>query len=440
MPVLPEQATAERAGAIRALLTRPLLTREHDEDMFRQVVTHRADLVDWFDQLCGWPLLVDVPGGTARLVKRRQDPDATRPARRPTDGRPFDRLRYVLAMIVCAELVARPHTTIGDLADAVAVVSAGEDSLPAFDAGDRRHRGAFVDVLRWLDDAGFLAVTAGDLDRFSGEAHDAVLQADTKRLAGMLASATPPSRAAASTAQEWMTALTAEPRYGDVTAPDVASEQRSRWGRHQVVRALLDDPAVDLAALDAASRAYLESPTGRKVVADAVADAGLVLERHADVLVAVDETRTATDATFGDGSSIVSQVASALLAELVGEDRTPRTASMATLTDTVAALLADDPGWARSYQDDGGARTLAAAAADTLVAFGLAARDGDRVAGRPAAARYAVTVTDARRRAGPGADAPNALFDPPEAAVTDTPEAEATEPAPAVPEPPMEAT
>lgn len=417
MPSLPEQSAAERAAAIRALLARPLLTREHDEDMFRQVVAHRTDLVDWFDQLCGWPLSVDVPGGTARLVKRRQHPDATRPARRPTDGRAFDRLRYVLAMTVCAELVTRPHTTIGDLADAVAVVTAGEESLPSFDAGDRRHRGAFVDVLRWLDDAGVLAVTAGDLDRFSGEQHDAVLHADTKRLAGMLASATAPSRAAASNTEEWMAALTAEPRYGDVTAPDVASEQRNRWGRHQVLRALLDDPAVDLADLDAASRAYLDSPTGRKVVAEAVADAGLTLERHADVLVAVDGSRTATDATFGDGSSIVSQVAATLLAELVGDDRAPRTASMTALTATVDALLAGDPGWARSYQDDGGARALAAAAVDTLVAFGLAARDGDRVVGRPAAARYAVSVTDARRRSLAGEaqapDAPDALFDTP---------------------------
>lgn len=416
MPTIPEQAEAERASAIRALLARPLLTRERDEDTFRQVVAHRTDLVDWFDQTCGWPLTVDVPGGTARLVKRRQDPDATRPARRPTDGRPFDRMRYVLAMTVCAELVTRPHTTIGDLADAVAVVTAGEQALPAFDAGDRRHRGAFVDVLRWLDDAGVLAVTAGDLDRFSGERHDAVLQADTKRLAGMLASATPPSRAAAATTEEWVAALTAEPRYGDVTSPDVASEQRNRWGRHQVVRALLDDPAVDLDDLDDAARAYLDTPTGRTVVADAVAAAGLTLERHADVLVAVDESRTATDATFGDGSAIVSQVAATLLDALVGDERRPRATSMAALTATVAGLLADDPGWARTYQDDGGARSLAAAAVDTLVAFGLATRDGDRVAGRPAAARYAVTVTDARRPTKPGTDTPDVpggLFDPP---------------------------
>lgn len=415
MPTIPEQAEAERASAIRALLARPLLTRERDEDAFRQVVAHRTDLVDWFDQTCGWPLAVDVPGGTARLVKRRQDPDATRPARRPTDGHPFDRLRYVLLMSVCAELVTRPHTTIGDLADAVAVVSAGEDVLPSFDAGDRRHRGAFVDVLRWLEDAGVLAVTAGDLERFSGERHDAVLQADTKRLAGLLASATPPSRAAAATTPEWIAALTTEPRYGDVTAPDVASEQRNRWARHQVMRSLLDDPAVDVADLDDAARGYLDTPTGRKVIADAVAHAGLTLERHTDVLLAVDETRTATDATFGDGASIVSQVAATLLAVLVGDDRRPCATSMAALTATVVTLLAADPGWARSYQDDGGARTLAGAAVDTLVAFGLAARDGDRVTGRPAVARYAVTVTDARRRAGAGAsitDQPAAdLFD-----------------------------
>jgi uncharacterized protein (TIGR02678 family) len=413
MPLtLPAVLAAERRSAVRALLARPFVVREADPDLFALVAAHGEWLTDRFDEWCGWPLRVDFNAGTVRLLKRRraEDLDASRPARRG-DGTPLDQQRYSLLMTVCAELVARPHATIGDIADAVEVVTRSDVALREFDVTSRAHRGALVDVLHWLVSGGYLVVRTGDLNSYAGQRLDAVLQADVRRLATLLSAAIAPSRVGVedpADAVGWLAALTAEPRYGDPADRDDA--QRVRWSRHQLLRAVLDDPAVDVVDLPDAARDYLRSITGRRVVADAVDDAGLALERHADVLVAVDAAREATDVTFGDRSSVVAQVAGTLLAALVDADRVLVAMSVERLTTVVADLLAGDPGWAKGYQEPGGARVLTALAIEQLEMFGLARRDGDRVVGRPAAGRYAVTVTDARRTGAATAAETPALF------------------------------
>jgi uncharacterized protein (TIGR02678 family) len=393
--ILDQQQTDERAEAIRTLLADPMPTREADPDRFRLLAIHRDWLATYFDRYCGWTFTLDVTGGTARLTKRRATLDPPRPATRPGDDRPFDATRYVLLMCVAAELVARPHTTISDLADAVGVACAADEVLFDFDPADHRQRGGFADVLRWLLDRDIVTITAGALDQYTTQGRDAVLEADVARLAALPASTRAPSRIVAADTDGWLSALTAEPRYGDLDA-DATADQRNLWARHTLIRAVLDDPAVDLDQLDRRVVDYLATPTGRQLLTDAVADAGLSLERHADVIVAVDEHRHATDQTFGERASTLAQVAGVLLAELSGPDRTGRTHRVAQLEGHVADLLAADPGWAKGYQDPGGARRLTTEALDQLVAFGLARRDHDTVHPRPAAARFAVTVTDAR--------------------------------------------
>jgi uncharacterized protein (TIGR02678 family) len=406
--ILDQQQADERAEAIRALLVSPLTTREEDPELFRLLAIHREWLAGWFDRACGWGFHLDVTGGTARLAKRRADLDASRPAVRPTDGRPFDRTRYVLLLCACAELVGRPHTTISDLADAVGVACAADDELPAFDPADHRHRAAFTDVLRWLVDTRVVTITAGALDQYATGARDAVLEADVARLASLPTSTVAPSRVVASDLDGWLAALTAEPRYGDLDADDVPAEQRNRWARHTLLRAVLDDPAVDVEDLDPRVRDYLATPSGRQLVRDVVADTGMLLERHADVLVAVDETRQATDATFGDRSSTLAQAAGVVLSSLLTEDRAPGRRPLAVVERHLGDLLAADPGWARAYQDDTGGHRLAREVLAHLDAFGLARVAGDEVVARPAAARFAVTVTDARGAAnGAAGEAPD---------------------------------
>ncbi|WP_052667155.1 TIGR02678 family protein [Nitriliruptor alkaliphilus] len=397
--ILEQQQTDERGEAVRALLATPLITRDADPQRFRLLAVHRDWLAKWFDGTCGWTLAFDLTGGTARLVKRRVTDDASRPAVRPTDGLPFDQLRYVLLMCVAAELVSRPLTVISELADAIGVACAADETLPDFRAEDYRHRAAFTDVLRWLIDQRLVTITAGAIDRYASEQADAVLEADVARLALLPASDRAPSRIDAADTDSWLQALRTEPRYGELSDDQLAPEQRNLWARHTLIRAVLDDPAVDIESLDARVVDYLASLTGRRLLNVAATEAGLRLERHAEVIVAVDERREATDATFGDRPTTVAMTAGVLLGELVDHQRQPQPRTVAELETVVGALLAADPGWARAYQDERGARRLTGEALAQLQAFGLVHLEGDQVHARPAAARYRVTITDARRPA-----------------------------------------
>ncbi|MTV27823.1 TIGR02678 family protein [Nitriliruptoraceae bacterium ZYF776] len=415
--ILDDQQQHERATAIRALLATPLLTRQNDPDSFALAAVHRTWLTTWFDERCGWPLTVDLHGGFARLAKRRSGRDATRGARRTADGQPFDQLRYVLLFSVAAELVARPHTTIADLADTLQVVTTADPELPSFDPTEHRHRRAYTDVLRWLLDHGFAQLTAGDLDRYGHEGHDAVLEADVTRLAVLPGTARSPSHLDVPPTDHagFVTALADEPRYG--TAHDRVGDDdlRNRWARHQLLRELLDDPAVLRDQLLPEADAYLDTPTGRRVAQQAVADAGMVLERHAEVLLAIDARRQATDATFGDRASTVAQVAAVLLDELCAADAPVPHDRLRT---RCRHLLDGDPGWATTYQDDTGHRRLAAAALDLLVAFALATVEHDEVTPTAAAHRFRVAVVDARTGAAaevtrvPGAVDTGSLLEP----------------------------
>lgn len=135
---------AERSTAVRRLLAEPLLDSGAAPDDFRLVARHIGWLTDYFEKSCGWTLTVDVASGYARLAKRPAAVDTTRPLRRTRGvGGPFDRRRYQLLCLVCAELVRHPTTTVGLLAGAVGA----EAGLVTSRQGERV---AFVDALRVL--------------------------------------------------------------------------------------------------------------------------------------------------------------------------------------------------------------------------------------------------------------------------------------------------
>src|SRR5680860_1679505 len=109
-----QQAAEDRARAIRLLLAQPLLTAEADPDGFDLVRRHAGELRRWFDDTCGWTLHVEPRRGYARLAKVRPDPDASRPARRQRSTRAaFDRRRYVMLCLVCAELAGPAGVRVG---------------------------------------------------------------------------------------------------------------------------------------------------------------------------------------------------------------------------------------------------------------------------------------------------------------------------------------
>lgn len=391
-----QNAAEERSRAIRALLATPLLTADADPVGFDAVRAHADHLRQWFDDTCGWTLHVETRRGYARLVKVSPDPDMTRPARRRRSGQaPFDRRRYVMVCLLAAEL-ARPGamTTIGLLAERVRTATATESAIATFDTANRNERSAFVDAIKLLEHYGVMQAVDGLSDAYVDSPDAKVLyQVDEARLVRLLAAPTPPSRLGD---EPDVAGLVCEPRYGEAPDDDEAApaEQRNRWLRHSITRRVLDDPVVYLQDLTAAQHGYLESISGRRVIRDAVAAAGMVLEERAEGLLAVDPDALATDTRFPADNSHVKHAA-LLLLDLLTAAGGPVDGD--AVVRRVDALLTQHPQWGRAYQSEGGAARLADDALATLEAFGLARRAQGQVSALPAGWRYS-TTQDSRGR------------------------------------------
>lgn len=380
---LAREHAAERAEAVRLLLRRPLLDRDRHPADFLLVARHRDWLVEWFETGCGWDLAVDVAHGFARLEKRSAAPDPSRPARRSRgDKAPFDRRRYELLCLVCADLASHPVTTIGLVALNVAAASAGSPA-GRFDTAKRRERAAFVDAFKLLAEWGVVRFDGGDVDAFvTSESGNALVATDSPRLHRLVASATAPSRLDAATTADATRGLSAEPRYA--RAEDDTA--RRRGVRHRLARRVLDDPAVYRADLPDDEAAYLDTPGGRKWLRERVEAAGMVLEERAEGFVAVDPDAVATDMVFPAPSDNVKQMALVLVDTLVGRP----SVSMAEVTASVERLLAAHPSWAKDFRDEGGAARLARAAVRLLADLRLVDRTDEVVRPRPALARYSL--------------------------------------------------
>jgi uncharacterized protein (TIGR02678 family) len=378
----------ETSRAIRLLLAHPLLTVSGDPTGFDLVRRRRDALARWFEEHCGWRLVVEARDGYARLLKIRPEIDATRPLRRDRSTRaPFDRRRYTLLVIVCAELLATPVTTIGLLADRVAHATAAEPDIESFQTSRRPERAAFVDALKLLERAGALRALDGTAESYlDSDTAKVLYQVDTTLLLRLLAAPHAPS----TVDLDDLAALTREPRYG--AAPDggeVADAQRNLWLRHSITRALLDDPVVYRDELTEAQLGYLASPTGRRLVRQAAEQAGFVFEERAEGYLLVDPDGVATDQRFPDDASHPKIAALVLLDDLVSAGGPVLDAHLA---GRAVALLERFPSWAKTYRSEDGAARLAADAVDVLCAFKLAARENGAVSARPAAARFAVAT------------------------------------------------
>jgi uncharacterized protein (TIGR02678 family) len=386
---LGEHLAEERSRAIRRLLATPLVDVDADRETFRLVARHQQWLTEWFETVCGWSLVVDTAAGFARLAKRATDVDPSRPLKRTRGlGQPFDRRRYQVLCLVCAELVKHPVTTVGLLAKAVV----------GLDTSRHAERSAFVDALRALVAWGALRTRGGDVDAFlESEQGNAVLLADTARLHRLISTATAPSALPDDVDVEAATrALLAEPRYGDAPHDPSAAdpEQRNRWARHTLARRLLDDPVTYFDDLGTGEREYVATPSGRKWLRDKLVEAGFELEERAEGLLAVDPDGIATDRHFPAPSGNAHQLALLLLDRLA---QPPGALDAVALRHEVDAVLDRFPGWARSHREGDGPDRLGEEAVDLLVGFGLAARQpSGGVVARPALARYrcgAATVT-----------------------------------------------
>jgi uncharacterized protein (TIGR02678 family) len=402
---LSQELSREEAEAIRVLLARPLLDGADRPDEFRLVVGCRDRLAEWFESTCGWRLVVDVPGGFARLFKRTDRPDETRPAHRTRGAlAPFDRRRYELLCLLCAELSSHPPTTIGLLAQALGSVTTSYPTA-RFDTTKQRERAAFVDALKLLARWGVVAFSSGEIDAYVGsDRANAIVSASTSRLHHLLATTQAPSSSSATDTCDAIDTLTREPRYGHApsAAPDIDPEQRVRWVRHSLARSLLDDPVLYFDDLSDDRLAYISTPGGRRWLRDRALQAGFVLEERAEGMMAVDEDGLCSDIAFPAPGSTSKQVALLVIdcfVERDGPGRQLTERSMVELTAAVTRHLDANPRWAMTYRDEGGARRLAAEAVDALEQLRLVRRTGERVRPRPALARYTAGRGGADRRA-----------------------------------------
>ena len=388
----------ETSRAIRLLLAHPLLTSSSDPTGFDLVRRRRDALARWFEEHCGWRLVVEARDGYARLLKIRPEVDATRPLRRERSTRaPFDRRRYTLLAIVCAELLATPVTTIGLLADRVAHATAAEPDIETFQTSRRAERGAFVDTLKLLERAGTLRALDGTAESYVDSGTAKVLfQLDTTLLMRLLAAPHAPSTVDLDDPAAALPTLTREPRYG--AAPEggeVGDAQRNLWLRHSITRALLDDPVVYRDELTGAQLGYLASPTGRRLVRQAAEQAGFAFEERAEGYLLVDPDALATDQRFPDDASHPKIAALVLLDHLVASGVPVPDAELA---GHAGALLERFPSWAKTYRSEDGTARLAADAVDVLCAFKLAVRESGTVRARPAAARFTVATPVVQER------------------------------------------
>jgi uncharacterized protein (TIGR02678 family) len=421
-----QEVSAVRARAIRLLLARPLTDRRAGAD-FTAIVAHAAWLQKWFDEKCGWVLVVDARHGFARLRKVPALPNRHRGTLTDrSTPRPFTRRRYSLLAVVAAVLsdTARPQISLRDLAGRVQAVTADAPGVASFDPR-RDERIALSDAVTHLVGLGVLNVVEARGDYGSDEEANALYDIDDRRLGHLIAAPYPPSLASS------VEHMLHESRYGpwpppsarddqpeagddgpddeDMSAipaieearalaasgtPSTTDGQLRLRARHRIMRILLDDPVLYLDALSPGERAYLQQATGS--IANWAAEAGMALERRAEGWALIDPDDIATDTRFPEGSDLVKFAALLLLGALQpgsipeGPARYPRHAA----ERVIAARLRANPTWARAYQNEGGAARLAAAALNQLAGLGLAAVDQAGFTLLPAAGRYRPSIAD----------------------------------------------
>jgi uncharacterized protein (TIGR02678 family) len=381
---LEQRAEEERRSATRALLAQPFVGA--GDDRFALVRRHERELTRFFSHVLGYRLLVTP--GFARLFKRPTPDGRSRPWRVPpgsASGRAravdewpeLDRRRAVLLLLTLAALEREgQQTVVGELARRVAEAGARCDPPLRVDFEVRAERLAFADALDLLCAWGVVEVVDGSRRSFSraeaGE-DEALLTIERRRLAAVLRD--PFGALAASGLDDLL-----DDR-DDYPPTDDGQTARTR---HRVARRLVEDPVTYLDELPEGERAYLANPS-RWLRETVERWTGLNVERRAEGVAAIEDSRELTDVPF-PASTTVKQVALLLCERLAGR---AGALPAAHVRDEVRALLARHGAhWGRSPADSREVAQLTADVLAVLAAHRLVDLEPGAVRPRPACGRF----------------------------------------------------
>jgi uncharacterized protein (TIGR02678 family) len=398
--MMPAEEQAQRRAALRALLAKPLLVADTDGEMLVLVRRHLPGLREWLNRETGWRLAAD--SETARLFKTAPAlSDASHPAR-GHNKEPFGRRRYVTLCLALSALArADAQTTLGSLADDV-LTAAAEPELTAagftLTLDSRADRSDLVAVVRLLLAVGVLSRIAGDEEAYLSARTDVLYDVRRPVLGVLLSGIRGPSTVTASSFEERLAELTAEP----VAETD---ELRNQALRRRLTRRLLEDPVLYYDELDDDERSYLLSQ--RHAITRRIADAtGLVAEMRAEGIAMVDPDDELTDVRMPE------QRTDGHVTLLVAEHLARRDqATLGELHAFVRQVAAEHATyWRKGVTEPGAETELAGTALEKLSALRLVEVDGSVVRGRPAIARFALDEPTIRETRKATADAASTLF------------------------------
>lgn len=365
--------------AIRALLAQPLVGDDQPE-VVANVRRNRRELEQFFTEELGYRLDASRPA-RARLAKV-PGPGHVPRGMRTRSGRPFDARRYSLVCLVLASAeVAGERTTLVRLFSDVAARAAGIDGL-AFSAEVASDRRVFIQAVQAAESLGVLVLAEGSEERFArGEdGADALYRVDRECLALLPTTSAPPS-------------LLSSPDLLAIDAYPDTEEGRVRRRRHRVMRALIEQPVVEVDDLTAEEREYLtrQRPRIERVLADHV---GLSLEVRAEGWVAVDDDGGLSDLCWPDYGT--AEVAALRICDELRARRLAERAGEWPWREVVAfvgSLATEYTGfWRQDAGTDSGAEALASEAVGILEDVRLVRRVPSGLIARAAAGRFAAVA------------------------------------------------
>jgi uncharacterized protein (TIGR02678 family) len=284
--------------ALRLVLRHPLITARWPDDkalarIRRFGATLRQDLADAF----GYRL--ELHGATARLVRTKDQIDATQHAASRTD-RPFDRQRYAY-LALCLAVLGRAGSQIAlsELAEWVAADASRITGL-GLDPDRGADRRAFVDTVGWLEDRGALRLADGSSSAWASDPGAGEALYDVSR--DVVFALFRPSRVLQHV--DSVSALLMRSIANSGNAERRAAAQAAR-------RAVVERPVVYYSDVDGATANHLR---GSALAADVQRLTGLRVERRAEGVLLVDTANISVERFPGTGS--VAQAAVLLATEM----------------------------------------------------------------------------------------------------------------------------